>query len=61
MNTSAQNAITAARNEIAQETQKKAVELLKTQLRALAAAQTVVSNIERQITDLDLKIEQGNI
>ena len=53
-------AIIRARNEVAEENQKKAVELLKVQLRSLAAAETVVSNITREIADLELAIEQGN-
>jgi hypothetical protein len=61
MNVDANKAILAARNEIAQENQKKAVELLKGKLRQLSAAQTVVANVEREIADLELKIEQGNI
>lgn len=53
-------AITRARNEVAEENQKKSVELLKVKLRALAAAETVVANIGREITELELAIEQGN-
>ncbi len=54
-------AITRARNEVAEENQKKSVELLKVKLRALAAAETVVANIGREIEELELAIEQGNI
>ena len=61
MDTTAKTAIVAARNEIAAESQRKAIDLLKTKLRALNAAETVVSNIKREIEDLELKIEQGNI
>ncbi len=61
MTTTAQAAITAARNEVAQENQRKAIDLLKTKLRSLASAETVVANIKREIADLELKIEQGNI
>lgn len=57
----ARAAITRARNEIAEEQQKKAVELLKSKLRELAAAETVVANITREIEDLEARIEQGNI
>lgn len=58
---SALNAITRARNEIAKEKQDKAVELLKRKLRELDAAETVVSNIQREIADLELRIQQGNL
>lgn len=60
MSVAKNTAIIRARNEVAEENQKKAVELLKTQLRSLAAAETVVANITRQIADLELSIEQGN-
>ena len=53
-------AITRARNEVAEENTKKSVELLKIKLRALTAAETVVGNITREITELELAIEQGN-
>lgn len=61
MTSSAKAAITRARNEIAEENQKKAVELLKGKLREVEAARTVVANIEREIEDLEQRIEQGNI
>lgn len=54
-------AIIRARNEVAEENQKKSVDLLKVKLRALDAAGTVVANINREIIDLELAIEQGNI
>jgi hypothetical protein len=54
-------AITRARNEVAEENTKKSVELLKVKLRALSAAETVVANIQREIEDLELAIEQGNV
>lgn len=50
-----------ARNEVADENLKKAIELLKVKLRSRSAAQTVVDNIDREIKDLELRIEQGNI
>jgi hypothetical protein len=56
----ARAAITRARNEVAEENQKKSVDLLKTKLRALNAAETVVGNIQREIAELELAIEQGN-
>jgi hypothetical protein len=61
MSLNAKSAIVQARNEVAAENQKKAVELLKKKLRELEAAQTVVANVEREIADLELRIEQGNI
>jgi hypothetical protein len=59
--TTSKAAITRARNEVAEESQKKAVEQLKVKLRALASAETVVANIGREIAELELAIEQGNI
>ena len=56
----AKAAITRARNEVAEENQKKAVSLLKEKLRALDTAETVVANINREIEELELAIEQGN-
>jgi hypothetical protein len=57
----ARAAITAARNEIAREKQDKAVKLLKDKLRARDTAATVLANIDREIADLELQIEQGNV
>jgi phage shock protein A len=57
----AQAAITAARNEIAREKLEKGVARLKAKLRELDAAETVVANIKREIADLELQIEQGNV
>ena len=54
-------AIAKAKREIAEENQDKAVKELKKKLRDLAAAETVVANIEREIKDLELKIEHGNL
>lgn len=59
--TNAQSAITRARNEIAAEKLAKAVELLKRKLRERDSASTVLANIDREIADLELQIEQGNI
>ena len=61
MSLNAKSAIVQARNEVAKENQDKAVALLKKKLRELEAAQTVVANVEREIADLELRIEQGNI
>ena len=57
----AKAAIAAAKREIQEENQKKAVKLLKEKYRELEAAKTVVSNVEREIEDLEMKIEHGNI
>jgi methylase of polypeptide subunit release factors len=57
----AKAAIIKAKEEIAEENLKKAVDLLKKKLREREAAQTVLSNIDREICELELKIEQGNI
>lgn len=54
-------AIAKAHREISEENQAKAVKLLKTKLRELEAAKVVVENVQREIDDLELKIEQGNI
>jgi hypothetical protein len=54
-------AIAKAHREIAEENQNKAVGALKKKLRELEGAETIVGNIKREIADLELKIEQGNI
>ena len=54
-------AIAKAKREIQEENQDKAVKLLKGKLRELTSAEGVVENIEREIADLELKIEHGNI
>jgi len=54
-------AIKKAREEIANENLQKAVDLLKRKLREREAALTVLHNVDREIADLELKIEQGNI
>lgn len=54
-------AIAKARREISEENQEKAVKLLKGKLRELSGAETVVSNVKREIEELELKIEHGNI
>jgi hypothetical protein len=56
----AKAAIAAAKREIQEEDQKKAVKLLKDKYRERSAAQTIVDNIDREIEDLELKIEHGN-
>lgn len=53
--------IAKAQREIAEEQMTKAVAVLKTKYRELTAAQTVVENIQRDIANLELKIEQGNL
>lgn len=57
----AAQALLAARNELAKEDLAKSVDLYKVKLRSLSAANTVVANIEREIADLELAIEQGNV
>jgi len=57
----AKAAIAKAHREVAEENQAKAVKALKSKLRELEAAQTVVANVEREIQELELKIEQGNL
>ena len=57
----AKRAIAQARNEIAEDKLEKAVALYKEKLREKDAAETVLGNIERELTELELKIEQGNI
>ena len=53
-------AIDIAREEVEEEALEKSVKTLKNKLRELKAAQTVVSNIEREIADLEESISQGN-
>jgi hypothetical protein len=54
-------AIAKAQREIAEEQMSKAVTALKVKYRELAAAETVVENVKREIANLELKIEQGNL
>jgi len=49
-----------AKAEIAKEEVTRAVKLYKGKLKERNAAQTVLDNIDREIADLELKIEQGN-
>ena len=49
-----------AAKEIADEQGKKAKDALKTKLRALEAARSVVRNIEREIEDLEASIADGS-
>lgn len=49
-----------AREEVNREKQDKGVKLLKDKYRDLDKAQTIVSNLEREIADLEKEIEQGN-
>ncbi len=50
-----------ALEEIDEEDLKKAVNLYKTKLRELNEARVVVANVEREVKELELKIDQGNI
>lgn len=49
-----------AEAEVAKERAEKAKTLLKKKLQDKAAAQTVLANLDREITDLETSIEQGN-
>ena len=53
--------ISRAKREMQEENVKKAVEALKGKLRERDRAQTVLANIDREIQELELKIEQGNL
>jgi len=57
----ARKAIDQARAEVEEENMEKSVKLLKRKLRELEGANTIVANIEREITDLEEAIEQGNL
>jgi hypothetical protein len=57
----AKDAILKAKNEIAEENLKKGVEALKRKLREQNAAEAVLANVKREIAELELQIEQGNI
>ncbi len=59
--TPAETAIQAAHREIAEENQKKAVKVLKSKLRELEEAKTIVANVEREIVDLEQRIKDGNL
>lgn len=61
MKPNAQTAIARAKQEIVEEEQQKAVMVLKVKYRELSAAQAVVANVEREIADLELSIEHGNV
>jgi len=60
MQSKGQEAIEKARKDVESEDMSKAVTKLKVKLRELKAAQTVVSNIQREIDDLEESINQGN-
>jgi len=57
----AKAAVARAKREVAEEAMKKAVDKLKVKLRERDAAATVLANVDREIKDLELAIEQGNI
>lgn len=57
----AKAAIARAKREIQEENMQKGVAKLKAKYRELATAETVVSNIRREIADLELSVEQGNV
>lgn len=58
--TEGRKAIDIAREEVEKEALEKSVKALKQKLRELKAAETVVSNIGREIADLEEAISQGN-
>ncbi|MDJ0952536.1 MAG: hypothetical protein QNJ81_02535 [Acidimicrobiia bacterium] len=60
MQTKGQKAIEKARQEVENEDMSKAVTQLKAKLRELKDAETIVSNIKREIADLEEAITQGN-
>jgi hypothetical protein len=53
--------VARAKREVFEENIKGAVEKLKGKLRERDRAQTVLANIDREIAELELKIEQGNL
>ena len=53
--------IARAHREVTEELVTKAATAYKVKLRELAAAVAVVANIRREIMNLELKIEQGNL
>jgi hypothetical protein len=53
-------AIEQAHAEIEQENMAKGVKLLKAKLRELQVARTVLENLQREVTDLEQSIEDGN-
>lgn len=53
-------ALERAKEEIQKEQEEKAVALYKDLLRKRDSAKTVLANIDREIADLELKIEHGN-
>lgn len=54
-------AIARAKREIQEETMSKAVLKLKDKFREQERAKVVLANIERELADLELSIEHGNI
>lgn len=50
-----------AREELAKETAQKAVKLLKAKLQERQKAEAVLANIDREIEDLEQKIDDGNV
>ena len=55
-----QDALTAARNELAKETLERDVERFKSLLRQIESAESVLGNLKRELTDLEESISQGN-
>lgn len=61
MTVDAKAAIARAHREVQEESMAKAVSLLKKKLIEQTAAETVLANVKREIAELELRIEQGNI
>ena len=57
----AETAIQQARREVNEENNKKAVKALKELLKQEIAAKTALDNIQREIKDMEIQIEQGNL
>lgn len=51
----------AAENELKQERQEKAKDLIKKKLRQIADTETILANLKRELEDLEHEIEDGNL
>jgi len=49
-----------AQHEINKELSEKAVKLMKSKYKELKAAKTIVANLERELLDLEARINDGN-
>lgn len=59
--TPAQRALAKAKKEIADEVLDRAVAAFKSKLRERDRAQVILDNVNREIADLEARIEQGNL